>query len=80
MSSSPAVSARRRVVERLDEAECLRLLGSGGLGRLVYNSRYGPMTLPVEYAVHDGSIVFRAGQDTITQEDLRAGIAQAERR
>jgi nitroimidazol reductase NimA-like FMN-containing flavoprotein (pyridoxamine 5'-phosphate oxidase superfamily) len=78
MSSSPVGSARRRVVQRLDEAECLRLLGSGGLGRLVYNSRYGPMALPVEYAVQGGSIVFRAGQDTFTEEDLRTGIAHAE--
>ena len=36
-------------LDRLDEAECLRLLGIRGLGRLVYNSRYGPMALPVEY-------------------------------
>jgi nitroimidazol reductase NimA-like FMN-containing flavoprotein (pyridoxamine 5'-phosphate oxidase superfamily) len=76
-SSSPAGSARR-VVQRLDEAECLRLLGIRGLGRLVYNSRYGPMALPVEYAVHEGSIVFRTTQDTFTDEDLRTGIAHAE--
>ena len=36
------------------------------------------MALPVEYAVHDGSIVFRTGQDTFTEEDLRTGIAHAE--
>src|ERR1017187_1516355 len=78
MSSSPVGSARRRVVHRLDEAECLRLLGSGGLGRLVYNSRYGPMALPGEDAGQGGSIVFRAGQDTFTEEDLRTGIAHAE--
>jgi nitroimidazol reductase NimA-like FMN-containing flavoprotein (pyridoxamine 5'-phosphate oxidase superfamily) len=77
MSSSPAGSVRR-VVERLDEAECLRLLGIRGLGRLVYNSRYGPMALPVEYAMHEGSIVFRTTQDTFTGEDLRTGIAHAE--
>jgi nitroimidazol reductase NimA-like FMN-containing flavoprotein (pyridoxamine 5'-phosphate oxidase superfamily) len=76
-SPSPAGSARR-VVERLDEAECLRLLGIRGLGRLVYNSRYGPMALPVEYAMHEGSIVFRTTQDTFTDEDLRTGIAHAE--
>jgi nitroimidazol reductase NimA-like FMN-containing flavoprotein (pyridoxamine 5'-phosphate oxidase superfamily) len=76
-SSSPAGSARR-VVERLDEAECLRLLSIRGLGRLVYNSRYGPMALPVEYTMHEGSIVFRTTQDTFTDEDLRTGIAHAE--
>jgi hypothetical protein len=77
-SSSPAGSARRRVAERLDEAECLRLLGTGGIGRLIYNSRYGPTALPVEYKMHDGSVVFRADQDTFTEEDLRTGIAHAE--
>src|ERR1700744_5140929 len=76
-SSSPARSARRRMVESLDEAECLRLVGPGRLGRLVYSSRYGPMALPVEYAVHEGSIVFRTAQDTYTDEDLRPGIAHA---
>lgn len=77
-SSSPAGGTRRRVVERLDEAECLRLLGTGGLGRLVYSSRYGPMALPVEYKLHEGSVVFRTAQDTYTDEDLRTGIAHAE--
>jgi hypothetical protein len=76
-SSGPAGSARR-VVERLDEAECLRLLGIRGLGRLVYNSRYRPMALPVEYTMHEGSIVFRTTQDTFTDEDLRTGIAHTE--
>ena len=75
---SPAGSVRRRVVKLLDEAECLRLLGPGGLGRLVYNSRYGPMALPVEYKMHDGSFAFRTAQDTFTDEDLRTGIADAE--
>ncbi len=66
------------MVERLDEAECLRLLGIEGLGRLVYNSQYGPTALPVEYKVYEGSIVFRTAQDTFTDEDLRTGIAHAE--
>jgi nitroimidazol reductase NimA-like FMN-containing flavoprotein (pyridoxamine 5'-phosphate oxidase superfamily) len=77
-SPSPPATARRRVVKRLDEAECLRLLGTGGLGRLVYNSRYGPMALPVDYKMYEGSVVFRTTQDTFTDEDLRTGIAHAE--
>jgi hypothetical protein len=35
----------RRVLEPLSEAECMQLLANGGLGRLVYNSRYGPTAL-----------------------------------
>jgi hypothetical protein len=66
------------VVERLDEAECLRLLGIERLGRLVYSSRYGPMALPVEYKLYEGSVVFCAAEDTYTDEDLRTGIAHAD--
>src|SRR5579859_6515972 len=76
VSSSPAGSTRRG--ERLDEAECLRLLGIERLGRLVYSSRYGPMALPVEYRLYEGSVVFCAAEDTYTDEDLRTGIAHAD--
>jgi Pyridoxamine 5'-phosphate oxidase len=45
---------------------------------LIYNSRYGPVALPSEYEIHDGSIVFRTYRVTFTEEDLRTGIAHAE--
>jgi len=45
---------------------------------LIYNSRYGPVALPSEDKIHDGSIVFRTYQVTFTEEDLRTGIAHAE--
>jgi nitroimidazol reductase NimA-like FMN-containing flavoprotein (pyridoxamine 5'-phosphate oxidase superfamily) len=67
----------RRVAEVLDEAECMELLATGGVGRLVYTSRYGPIALPVEYMVYEGSVVVRAWATT-TEEDLRTGIAHAE--
>jgi len=41
-------------------------------------TRYGPVALPSEYKMHDGSIVFRTYRVTFTEEDLRTGIAQAE--
>ena len=34
--------------------------------------------LPVNYKLHDGSIMFRTAQDSPTDEDLRTGIAHAE--
>jgi nitroimidazol reductase NimA-like FMN-containing flavoprotein (pyridoxamine 5'-phosphate oxidase superfamily) len=68
------------VLERLDEAECLRLISASVVGRLAYNGRYGPTVLPVNYRLHDGSIVFRTAQDSSTEEDLRTGIAHAEYR
>jgi|SRR5215831_13342257 len=67
----------RRVVARLGEAECLELLADGGMGRLVFTSRYGPTALPVMYKIDEGSIV--AGTwDPVFDEDLRTGIADAD--
>ena len=77
-ASPGAGVSSRRVVEQLDEAACLELLSTGRIGRLIYNSRYGPVALPSEYKVHDGSIVFRTYLLTFTEEDLRTGIAHAE--
>src|SRR6201989_1082097 len=51
---------------------------SGRIARLIYNSRYGPVALPSEYKIHEGSIVFRTYQVTFTEQDLRTGIAHAE--
>jgi len=67
-----------RVVQRLDERECLRLIGAERLGRVAYAGRFGPTVLPVLYRLHEGSVVFHTFQDTFTEEDLRTGIAHAE--
>src|ERR1700756_2999285 len=78
-SASPSSGAgTRSVVDRLDEAECMELLGTARIGRLIYNSRYGPVALPSEYKIHEGSIVFRTYRTLFTEEDLRTGIAHAE--
>jgi nitroimidazol reductase NimA-like FMN-containing flavoprotein (pyridoxamine 5'-phosphate oxidase superfamily) len=66
------------VPEQLDEAECLRLISSGGVGRLAYSGQFGPTVLPVLYKLHEGTIVFRTAHDNSTDEDLRTGIAGAE--
>ena len=42
-----------RVIEELDEAESLRLISAGGVGRIAYLSRFGPAVLPVNYRWHD---------------------------
>jgi len=77
-SASPGAGVNaRRVVTRLAEAECLELLADGGMGRLVFTSRYGPTALPVMYKIDEGSIV--AGTwDPVFDEDLRTGIADAD--
>jgi nitroimidazol reductase NimA-like FMN-containing flavoprotein (pyridoxamine 5'-phosphate oxidase superfamily) len=66
------------VVELLDEAECLRLISAGGVGRIGYTGRFGPTVVPVNYALHEGTIVFRTGQHSPMGEDLRTGIEHAE--
>jgi hypothetical protein len=66
------------VLEHLDEAECLRLISPGGIGRIVYMGRYGLTVLPVNYKLYGGAIVFRTAQASPTGEDLQTGIAHAE--
>jgi nitroimidazol reductase NimA-like FMN-containing flavoprotein (pyridoxamine 5'-phosphate oxidase superfamily) len=77
-SQPPEGGPAPRVLDRLDENECVQLIGAGRLGRLAYTGRFGPTVLPVLYKLHEGSIVFHTFQDTFTEEDLRTGIAHAE--
>ena len=70
--------AAKPAVELLDEAECLRLISAGGVGRIGYTGRFGPIVVPVNYALHEGTIVFRTGQNSPMGEDLRTGIEHAE--
>ena len=74
------VESAEPVVELLDEAECQRLIAAGGVGRIGYTGRFGPAILPVNYALHAGTIVFRTGQHSPLGEDLRTGIEHAESR
>jgi nitroimidazol reductase NimA-like FMN-containing flavoprotein (pyridoxamine 5'-phosphate oxidase superfamily) len=60
-------------VERLDEAECWRLISAGGAGRLAYSGRSGLAVLPVGYQVQEGSLLFRIALGSPTDEDLRTG-------
>jgi nitroimidazol reductase NimA-like FMN-containing flavoprotein (pyridoxamine 5'-phosphate oxidase superfamily) len=63
-----------RVIEELDEAESLRLISQGGVGRIAYQSRFGPAVLPVNYKWHDGAVVFRTTRHSALDEDLQTGI------
>jgi nitroimidazol reductase NimA-like FMN-containing flavoprotein (pyridoxamine 5'-phosphate oxidase superfamily) len=64
-----------RMLIELDEAECLKLVSRGGIGRIAYQSRFGPAVLPVNYKWHDGAIVFRTTRHSALDEDLQTGIA-----
>jgi nitroimidazol reductase NimA-like FMN-containing flavoprotein (pyridoxamine 5'-phosphate oxidase superfamily) len=68
------------VMAELDEAECLRLISPGGIGRIAFVGRSDLTVLPVNYRLADGAILFRTAQDSRTGEDLRTGIAHAEYR
>jgi nitroimidazol reductase NimA-like FMN-containing flavoprotein (pyridoxamine 5'-phosphate oxidase superfamily) len=68
------------VLEQLDEAECLRLIAPGGIGRLAFAGRYDLTVQPVNYKLHNGAILFRTATSSSTAEDLRTGIAHAEYR
>jgi nitroimidazol reductase NimA-like FMN-containing flavoprotein (pyridoxamine 5'-phosphate oxidase superfamily) len=70
--------AAAAVTQLLDEAECLRLIAAGGVGRIGYSGRFGPTILPVNYVLYEQTIVFRTGQHSPMGEDLRTGIADAE--
>jgi nitroimidazol reductase NimA-like FMN-containing flavoprotein (pyridoxamine 5'-phosphate oxidase superfamily) len=67
-------------LEILDEAECLRLISPGGIGRLVFPGRFDLTVLPVNYVLHDGAVLFRTVEAGSTDEDLRTGIEHAEYR
>jgi nitroimidazol reductase NimA-like FMN-containing flavoprotein (pyridoxamine 5'-phosphate oxidase superfamily) len=66
------------VFEELDEAECLRLIAPGGIGRLVFSGSWDLTVLPVNYKFYNGAILFRTAQYGSTDEDLRTGIEHAE--
>jgi nitroimidazol reductase NimA-like FMN-containing flavoprotein (pyridoxamine 5'-phosphate oxidase superfamily) len=65
------------VLEHLDEAECMRLIAPGGIGRLCFAGQFDLTVLPVNYTVHDGAVLFRTAPEGTTEEDLRTGIGVA---
>ncbi len=66
------------IVEELTEAESLRLIEHAEIGRIGFTGRFGPVVLPVNFKVLDGSVVFRTEEGSPLGEDLRTGIAHAE--
>lgn len=57
-------------LEVLDEAACRALVGTGGVGRVVFADQRGPVALLVNLAVVDGDVVFRTGDGSV-----RAAVA-----
>jgi nitroimidazol reductase NimA-like FMN-containing flavoprotein (pyridoxamine 5'-phosphate oxidase superfamily) len=67
-----------RVIEELDQDQCLNLISPGGIGRIAYTGRFGPAVLPVNYTLQGGTVVFRTAEHGPLDEDLRTGIADAD--
>jgi nitroimidazol reductase NimA-like FMN-containing flavoprotein (pyridoxamine 5'-phosphate oxidase superfamily) len=67
-----------RVFEELTEEECFKLIARGGIGRIAYTGRFGPVVLPVNYVWRDGAVVFRTAANGPLDEDLRTGITDAD--
>lgn len=63
----------RSTLERLDRPECLRLLNTGLIGRVVYTYDAMPAAQPVNYTVEDHEIIFR----TDGGDKLKAAVNNA---
>ncbi|MFF5213576.1 pyridoxamine 5'-phosphate oxidase family protein [Streptosporangium sp. NPDC000396] len=71
----PAAAPR---LEKLDTDECLRLISPGGVGRVAFTEPEGPVVLPVNYAVHNGAVVFRTALGGPLDDQLRTGVQGVE--
>ena len=58
----PPVASRPPLLDGLDEAESVRRLEGGGVGRIVFVGEEGPTALPVSFALLDGDVVFRTSE------------------
>ncbi|GAA0833819.1 pyridoxamine 5'-phosphate oxidase family protein [Streptosporangium amethystogenes subsp. fukuiense] len=66
------------VLEKLDRDECLRLITPGGVGRIAFEEADGPVILPVNYALHGDSVIFRTAFGGPLDASLRTGIRGVE--
>jgi nitroimidazol reductase NimA-like FMN-containing flavoprotein (pyridoxamine 5'-phosphate oxidase superfamily) len=57
--SPPSAAVDSKGLEILGVAECLRLLGTQNTGRIAVVVDRAPLVLPVNYALHRGTVVFR---------------------
>ncbi|GAA4198488.1 hypothetical protein GCM10022252_48990 [Streptosporangium oxazolinicum] len=64
--------------ETLDRDECLRLITPGGVGRIAFEEIGGPVILPVNYALHGNSVIFRTAFGGPLDTTLRTGVQGVE--
>jgi nitroimidazol reductase NimA-like FMN-containing flavoprotein (pyridoxamine 5'-phosphate oxidase superfamily) len=63
-----------RVPDVLSEAECVRLLGNRGVGRLAFTDGALPAILPMPYAVRDDALVIPARRDGEVARAIRGSV------
>ncbi|WP_431682642.1 helix-turn-helix domain-containing protein [Kitasatospora sp. KL5] len=68
-------AAARPVVEELAPAECWARLASGGVGRVVLCTGDGPVALPVNFGVLDGTVVYRTAEGSSACPQAGAPLA-----
>jgi nitroimidazol reductase NimA-like FMN-containing flavoprotein (pyridoxamine 5'-phosphate oxidase superfamily) len=68
----------QRVLEELSPAECLRLLATEEVGRVVYTDGALPAVRPVNYALDGHNIVFRVEKGSRLAEAIRDSVVAFE--
>jgi len=54
-------------ITKLMAAECHRLIAPGGIGRIGFGTTSGPVVLPVNFTVVDGTIVLRTAEGSMIE-------------
>ncbi|QNS02296.1 helix-turn-helix domain-containing protein [Streptomyces xanthii] len=62
-------------LETLDTAECLRLLGTHGIGRIAVFTVEGPAVFPVNYLVTGDTIAFRTAAEAVIASATETEVA-----
>ena len=65
-------------VIEIDDAECRELLAGHHVGRVAYCDDLGPVVLPVNYVVDEGTILIQVSPHSTMARNLRTGNASFE--
>lgn len=74
--SARATDEQRRRIETLSVDECLQLLATASLGRVGFIHDDTPRIVPVNYLLHQGTVMFRTTYGT-TLDTISAGARAA---
>ena len=72
------MNADGSVLERLSRRECMRLIASVPVGRIVYTQRALPAVEPVSFALDDGDIVLRTDLGGMLAAAIRQAVVAFE--